>query len=1610
MKKIFLGIVMTMILQSMTVQAQYYVEVNVDWENRGDCFDFCYDINDIGSSNCPYNGCTLVEEYVSELRFYDNSDDLIFIHRFPDDTFTNTYTGILSERPYRIDYYNDFCEIIDEEGNTTCGDTSTRLNLSTGDCFSQSAIYDFDVDLFYYDETLNVPTTTPELCNEESIDLEAENDCHGYRYRWIGSTTSTTGGFVYSGYTTTGSGIARGVPLSRFLPNENYTGNLFVKAEISFDGGATYNEETNILIYNVTSCSPQLLDFDSMDALCSYTSDGSFSMVLDRDLGTNKKLVVSLFFYDPTATSGYSLLGQNDTTDLTNNGDGTFSYTWPGQIPVGIYYVRYQTYDTSTTNPVWASLENTDDSFTIGSPPVISFSSTGTTDVNCNGGSDGTITLSASGGVAGYQYQVDGGDWTDFNTPGSTSNRNGSHTITGLAEGDYTIKVRDANECTEFVDDDEKEISISITQPSSAVSISLNEQVDPTAYSYTDGSIDVTVSGGSGGYTYSWTDADGDEVGTAVDLMNVGDGTYTLTVTDSQYSAANSANNSGCIAVSAAYELEEPDLLEVTASEQIAINCYEGTGVLTASGSGGISPYTYQWQEEVAGTFSDIDETTDTASNLSTGNYKVIITDDNGITAEDTFLLSEPDELAFTYSSTDVSCNGGSDGTITITPSGGTPPYSYVWLDDSDETSNERTGLPSSLYIVTITDSNGCVIDNLSDAIVIGQPLAPVAITIDAFTYPTGNSLTNGSISATVSGGTSGYTYSWEDEDGTEVGTDEDVTNIGAGTYTLSVLDTNLCDETSIPVVIIEPEPLLVTLSETMVQCFEAADGTITANPTGGIPNPDMTYNYQWQKEIAGIFTDIPQTTQTAIDLDPGIYKVIVTDANGNSTEVPPVITPPIVIPSVEITQPELLEISSVTTENNICTGGEHGSISITVQGGTSPYTFTWRDSAGMLVSNTQNIEDLLADTYSVTIIDANLCEVEDSFDITEPDPVMVTYSAFSRPSTGGASDGWIEAQVSGGAGLSNLAYTYLWTDSDGTSLNAQTTTSFEGTANEIFQIRLSNIPAGTYFLTIEGVADPDSSIVYECALVESELEIYEPIEGAISLLRPISCNQDNTFTNPFSDGQLLATITGGVPFETGQPYLYYWKKQDASGTYVDLPLQTTRIATDLSAGNYALNVEDAVGNVIGIYDSATLIEATDLLYTFNEPDLLEVSLSSTPIACDAGNDGTASVAITGGIPPYEIEWSNGNTSSIITGLIAGKYLVYVTDARGCEATGQIEIAQPGGLEISIETQIDPTCYLGDDGQISVQVTGGTPPYSYIWNTGNTTTAVEGLSAGSYTFQITDAEGCIGFIDIELVDPDPILVDLESDRALCNGQAHELDITIEDDLATYQWNSDNGFTSNSSMVSLTEAGTYTAIVTTGLGCIGTDTIEITTSEVVIDSELVITSQAYVNEDVVVVNSSDPLSLETEWMVSGDSVEILEETNEKLVLRFSKPGAYEISLRSFQGDCYEDYTKSIIVNEARDVNVPQETASNFIQEFDMFPNPNAGEFTVSISLAEESNMTLRLFNLVSNMPLDTREESGSSNYAVDYVMNLPTGIYFLLLETKNESQIRKIVIE
>ena len=355
------------------------------------------------------------------------------------------------------------------------------------------------------------------------------------------------------------------------------------------------------------------------------------------------------------------------------------------------------------------------------------------------------------------------------------------------------------------------------------------------------------------------------------------------------------------------------------------------------------------------------------------------------------------------------------------------------------------------------------------------------------------------------------------------------------------------------------------------------------------------------------------------------------------------------------------------------------------------------------------------------------------------------------------------------------------------------------------------------------------------CAKLRSQYYLSQPeeLKATIELSNPISCNSQNEFGDetdrtPYDgqrdesqNGKLKIKPSGGTPFETGKPYIYTWKKQDNNGNWVTLP-NNTDTAEHLSAGKYAINIQDANGIVLGEYNTHTVTKVVDVVYELKEPAKLTLTLQKTDATCK-GNDGKITATPTGGTPPYTYLWSNGATTASIENLLPMSYTVEIKDKAGCIVQGSTAVLQPNSLTVT-GTITPLRCHNANNAAIALAVQGGTAPYQYLWNTGATTANINNLPSGEYKVKITDAQGCAHFKTFTIENPSKFEIDLGENRTLCNGQTLTLNIAINDPQATYLWTGDNGFSSNMPQVTLSEKGTYRATVTTKDGCTATDAI------------------------------------------------------------------------------------------------------------------------------------------------------------------------------------------
>ncbi|WP_394776512.1 T9SS type A sorting domain-containing protein [Flavobacterium sp.] len=1029
--------------------------------------------------------------------------------------------------------------------------------------------------------------------------------------------------------------------------------------------------------------------------------------------------------------------------------------------------------------------------------------------------------------------------------------------------------------------------------------------------------------------------------------------------------------------------------------------------------------------------------------------------------------IAEPTKLELSFTSGNVSCHDGNNGWATANVTGGAGDYTYIWYNTGGGIvdANKISQLVAGTYTVEVKDKNKC---SITRSIEITEPQSPVVISYKKIFTPTFSGATNGRIIAEIKGGTpfdgienNGklYNYEWKNKAGGIQTTTAALENgiytitmngVPADDYFLTIKDKNYNEATSqiancsvleSPVTLNEPDPLKVvfeivrTISCNTSNEFgnakdttpndgqrdESQDGILVAHVTGGTPlaatiNNGLPYYFYWKKQQQdGTWLPLTNITgETAINLSHGNYALNVEDRNGIrlGTYVNNLLTQEI---DVEQFMQEPPKLSVTITQGNVfCNGGNDGWATANVTGGTAPYTYKWSNGV-----ETKENTVLKAGTYTVFVTDFKECATQASVIIKEPaTPLAIKYTEVLNPSFYKATNGKIVVEVTGGTIQPDNSYWFEWKNSKGIK-QTTTTTAF---SNGVYTITLNGVGEELYSLTVRDANYNAATNKASCTVANSvtALDDPDPLEVTFEVVRTISCNVSNQFGNETDvnpqdsqrdesqDGILVAHVKGGIQLDAsknnGLPYYYTWKKQNGNSWVIWNDHDET--AENISNGNYALNIEDANGIKLGTYVNNLLVEEKDVTQNMPEPAKLQLTFTKFDVGCTTGDDGWAEAHVSGGTAPYTYEWTNGETTSKIENITTNNYFVIATDAKGCIIQGSIFVGDPNGI-FTTETVKNPTCYKGNDAAIELNVTGGNLPYSYLWNTGATTKDLNNLTAGNYEVAITCPDCCVYKKKFILKDPEPVIVNIGADRTLCIDQNLDLDATIADKKATYSWTSTNGFTSNEAKIKVSKSGTYHVKVTSGLGCIGEDEIVIKTSQTAISSEFLLSSQAYLDEEVILINTSNPFGESTNWVLPK-GVKVVEQKEKYITLKFDATGVYSIGLEQTQGECYAVYNKNITV-EQRSTLPNGATASQFIVDFIVTPNPSNGNFKALVTLENTSAINLRLFSTTGQNTMIQKKESGKKKYEIDFETSLESGMYVLVLETGQQTLVKKIII-
>lgn len=889
------------------------------------------------------------------------------------------------------------------------------------------------------------------------------------------------------------------------------------------------------------------------------------------------------------------------------------------------------------------------------------------TSTACPGTATGSATVIASSGTGTYSYT-----W-------STDPVQTTATATGLTSGTYYVTVTDAAGCSVA--------TIAVVTESTPMSTAV-ESTDLTSPGANDGTATVTAIGGQQPYTYLWTGGQ-----TTATASNLSPGEYTVTVTD----------GNSCMAIDLATINDfECSPLDFDLSSD-GILCAGGPGDISVTSISGNGPFTYLWN------------TSDTASVITVstaGTYSATVTDTDGCTHNESITISEPSAITVDVSKSDVSQVGGSDGSITITASGGTPSLTYLWNDGP--TSASRSGLMAGIYSLIVTDANLCaetVSVTISDATCEDVVFSPMISHVTCFGG------TDGSIDLNIQQINAPYTSEWSTG-----ATGDVISNLSAGTYAVTLTDAAACEEIR-SYTINEPSLITASIQTTDESSYQSEDGSLVVSASGGTG----ALTYLW---------DTGATSTSVANLAPGVYSVTISDANGCQVE-----------ESAEVqayTCPAF-DITSVNTTDNECFGETQGVAGVSISGGTAPYAFAWNTG-----ETTAVISDLASGVYEVTVTDDRNCPVSAVAVISEPSALVVNPS-IQHVSAVGLTDGQITLDISGGI----APYTINWNTGDTTSV-------------------IDNLQEGLYTYTVTDANGCTSS-------ADVTIEQYVCPQLSITIdLTSVSCRNS-------ADGSLTASTSGGTA-----PYSYIWSTSTSGSTI-----------NDLAPGVYDVTATDSKG--------CTVQSSVELI----NPDLLTFTTQVTHETGNQSEDGTASVVITGGSSPYTTVWDNGVVGTDNADLAPGLYNFEIADMNGCIVTGQVTI------DAFVCPQIQATVDIIDnqcgDGGVDVTVMNGTAPYHYIIDDVSYDTAsIRGLTVGTYDLEIVDINGCSTVVSFQIDTPLEMAITniaVEDAEGILPGSAT---VEIEGGVEPYDilWSDGRTNPSNNALF----PGIHTVIVTDAQGC------------------------------------------------------------------------------------------------------------------------------------------------------------------------------------------------
>ncbi len=1102
---------------------------------------------------------------------------------------------------------------------------------------------------------------------------------------------------------------------------------------------------------------------------CTGSGNGTLSFTFDNYDVNTTSVSYEIFYAQSNVSTG--IVGNSPTT-----GGAVFVQNFGVLVP-GTYYILLTENGTGSANGCTSATPN----FTITqSTNQLAGTATFISNINCNNA--GLITASGQFGTQPYQYQalLSSDPAPTITTFAGTI----ANTIQILTPGTYIVYIKDANNCIVATNTVTVGVDLDPTISLSVDDACANEGSFAINVVRTNGIAPYTVSV-DGGSSYT-------ENATNFTVSNLLSGTHTVIITD-----ANGCTDSQSITID--------QIINGNAIVTVQPSCDNDDGEIQATATNGSGNYSFELQT-TAGTNVAGPTTAGLFNGLGFGDYNVIITDTTlGCDITIPLTLEQPTAVSFTTTHENVSCNGASDGTISITLDSTNidTPYTYSLFDGTTTITQNTpvfTNLAAGNYTVTVTSSKNC---ESSQIINITEPNA-LTLTLTGGNFVC-NSNNNASVVTIIANvglgtGTAPYLYSIDGINYQTNNTFDIVDNGTVQNITIIVQDYNGCNTNES--ITINPLPTITNVAVTQnlaLTCGNEEEVLITV--TGG----SGTFTYQLLPNGA-IVGPTSSNTATFSLMTSGSYTFEIVDtATGCSTLSAPYVIDP-------------LGVLTVVADNSnavSCYGGTNGEFDITVTGYTGNYQYNIYDDTNALISsgnsntsaNPLTLTGLGGGNYSVQIIatDTPFCETFSNVInvYSPPNPLTLDVQQTSDVTCNVPGLGTITAQASGGNGTFEYQLVNITTSS---------TIQAFGT-NNIF----INLDAGTYEVTVRdlNLCELSQTII---------LDAPTPIDGTYIVT--------NTNLLCYNDTNASVTITA-----TGGQGSYQYTLTDANG--ITSGPQIGNVFDNLGAGTYTVTIDDG-------WDCSF----TTLPFTITEPTQIEATLSvQNTLYCDVNNPNNAVLVVnaSGGTPPYMYS-SNGTTfNSTNTFTVGpGTYQYYVTDANNCTSiiTNSVTIAPIAPLTITINASNTAIQCNGDtNASITANATGGLGNYTYTLLNATTMAVITGpqtsnvfnqLGAGSYIVTVNSDGGCSQQSNTVIITQPTNSLTINNpiiNPPLCNGDSNG-SITFNPTGGTppYQYaitNQLDQFFNTNTFTNLA-VGTYTVVVQDANGCF--ETINVTMTE------------------------------------------------------------------------------------------------------------------------------------------------------------------------------------